>query len=251
MKLDIKNIGNPKNPPILFLHGFMGKGSDWSKLATELSQNYYCHLIDLPGHGKSTAEVENLKDLTRLILDSLSPKKKLTIIGYSMGGRIALYMILTFPELFNKAIIESASPGIKNIKERETRYQSDLNLLSDIKSFRSFLNSWYENPLFGDLTGLKETLIEEKLENDPEKLKSALKFLSVGNQPNLWEMIKKLSVPTLYISGDRDKKYSQIGEELTELSPMITKKVIKNAAHITHLQNPKEFNTQVALFLSK
>ena len=250
MKLNIKKIGESHNPPFIFLHGLMGEGEDWYELAKYFSDKYYCLLVDLPGHGKSTSEVSGFKALAKLILDSVNQNDKLNVIGYSMGGRVALYLILNFPNLFNKAVIESASPGIQSQNEREKRYKSDLDLFSNIRGFRSFLEEWYENPIFGDLKGLKEPIIERKLENDPIRLKKTIKALSVGIQPNFWERIKKLKVPTLYLSGEKDLKYTQIGKDLAKLSPAITNKVINNSGHITHLQNKKEFKSQIENYLN-
>lgn len=250
MKLKIKKIGNPENPPMLFLHGFMGRGSDWTDIANSFSKNYHCLLLDLPGHGDSPIEVTNFNELGDIILKSIGTQKKITIMGYSMGGRIALYLILTYPHLFEKAIIESASPGIKSKEEREIRYQKDLNLLKDVKDLRPFLRAWYDNPLFGALGSIIETLIKKKLENDPKKLQSSLRAFSVGNQPNLWDKLQELSVPTLYISGNEDEKYTKIGQELEGLSLKINREVIQNCAHITHLQNPEKFKSFVNTFLS-
>ncbi|TDJ05066.1 MAG: 2-succinyl-6-hydroxy-2,4-cyclohexadiene-1-carboxylate synthase [Deltaproteobacteria bacterium] len=254
MLLHIKKLGNPKSPPILFLHGFMGQGSDWTDLAQDLSKDYYCLLLDLPGHGDSPSfDLKSFKEAAQLIIDSISDLgEKFNLIGYSMGGRMGLYLILNFPHLFNKAIIESSSPGIKDDQEREIRFQQDRSIFENVNSqdkFISFLKRWYKNPLFGKIQ--RGPLIEKKTLNDPQKLRKAINLLSVGNQPSLWEKIKELEVPTLYLSGQEDKKYTGIGKEVVKLSPIMNLSVFKNTGHITHLENPIEFGSKVKSFLSK
>ena len=128
---------------------------------------------------------------------------------------------------------------------------SDLELLTGVNTpfeFNSFLTKWYENPLFGKVS--KSSLIEEKLKQGPVKLKNSLKLLSVGNWPSFWEKIRDLKVPTLYLSGEDDKKYSLMGRELAELSPMITSITLKDCAHITHLEKPGVFRFHIDSFLS-
>lgn len=70
------------------------------------------------------------------------------LAGYSMGGRIALYLALRFPNLFRKTVIISASPGLKTEEERQTRKESDERLALNIEeNFESFLREWYSQPL--------------------------------------------------------------------------------------------------------
>ena len=169
-----------------------------------------------------------------------------------MGGRMGLYLILKFPHLFKRAIIESAGPGIKSSKERVIRFNKDLTLLKDLKSkeeMTSFLNKWYESPLFGKIS--KKTLIESKSANNPQILNKAIALLSVGNQPSLWEGLEDLKIPTLYLSGQDDEKYTEIGKEIVKLSPLINTSVFENCAHLTHLENPELFKSEVTSFLSK
>jgi 2-succinyl-6-hydroxy-2,4-cyclohexadiene-1-carboxylate synthase len=232
----------------------MGRGSDWQDLATDLSKDYYCLLLDLPGHGNSPiGNTKTFHDVAELIIKSIDDlEKKIDVVGYSMGGRIAFYLILKFPHLFNRAIIESASPGIKSEKDKRDRYQKDLALLKDLKSKEemiSFLKKWYTNPLFGKIS--KTTLIEKKSANNPQILNKAQALLSVGNQPSLWKELENLKIPTLYLSGQRDEKYTKIGNEIAKLSPLIITYVFKDCAHITHLENPDKFRLEIESFLSK
>ena len=98
MALFYKTFGRKSSPPILMFHGFLGSHADWNLVAKELSKNYYCIAVDLPGHGKSpivqrkiTSAFDDLTDQVCELLDELR-FEKVTLLGYSMGGFEALVL---------------------------------------------------------------------------------------------------------------------------------------------------------------
>jgi 2-succinyl-6-hydroxy-2,4-cyclohexadiene-1-carboxylate synthase len=105
-----------------------------------------------------------------------------------MGGRLALYMTLHFPERFEKVVLESASPGLKTEKERSHRLQADLQLAQKLENsnIKDFLLNWYEIPLFKSLKNSPnfDKLIETRLANNPLELAKSLRNMGTGNQPS-------------------------------------------------------------------
>ncbi len=123
--------GSKKLPPILFFHGFMGNKDVFADTISLLSDQFYCLAIDLPGHGntiiKGGDECYQMDNTALALVEWLD---KLTIdqcflVGYSMGGRLALYLACFFPERFPKVVLESSSPGLKTRREREERREGD------------------------------------------------------------------------------------------------------------------------------
>jgi 2-succinyl-6-hydroxy-2,4-cyclohexadiene-1-carboxylate synthase len=125
--------GDRSRPVVLFLHGFLGKGSDWAGVANRLSDEFYCLAPDLPGHGQThvrgtddlfTMEntAQGLYELTRQLGSSLY-----AVAGYSMGGRLALYFAATFPHALKRLVLESTSPGLRTEEERAARRQHWMN----------------------------------------------------------------------------------------------------------------------------
>ena len=97
-------IGDRRNKPILFLHGFMGNGADFYPVVEELAE-FCCLLVDLPGHGLTQVNGNEHYQMPQVALSLISLLEKLDInscllTGYSMGGRLALYLIIYFPEYF-------------------------------------------------------------------------------------------------------------------------------------------------------
>ena len=122
-------LGDPEKIPLIFLHGFLGSHQDWLQVARVFSQEYYCILPDLPGHGDNQLTITpqlNFKYLNKGLLkliDDLELKKPV-LIGYSLGGRTALNFASNHTDKLRALVLESTSPGISSPTEREQRAES-------------------------------------------------------------------------------------------------------------------------------
>ena len=239
MKLHLQTIGDKKNPPIIFLHGLFGQGDDFLSFANLLSDRFYLILVDLPGHGQS--EVYKGKSFTKLceiVLESLpQTSERLILVGYSLGGRIALHLSLQFPQFFEKAVIISANPGLES--GTEDRLREDLALLDNISSVEDFFREWYSKPLFGNLTAHKDfsLLLQKRKKSNLQKIKECLGAFSVGSQPPLWDKFQKDSLPIFYLCGQLDEKYKRIGQRLAQ-NPSINLIEFENAGHYLYFEYP-------------
>ena len=133
--MHIRFLGSPSSPPLVFLHGFMGSGEDWILIANGLSQDFYCLLPDLPGHGNTPLDADPGYESWTIALKKMILEKniqKAGWIGYSLGGRLALHFTLTCPEMVTQLVLESANPGINDPKERQQRIQWDEALAKHI-----------------------------------------------------------------------------------------------------------------------
>jgi 2-succinyl-6-hydroxy-2,4-cyclohexadiene-1-carboxylate synthase len=250
--------GDSNNPTLLFLHGFLGSSSDWKYITNKLSSDYYCIAIDLPGHGLS--EIDDSKDsfsienTARYISEILQKYKieKCDLLGYSMGGRIAIYLAVHYPEYFNKIIIESAQPGLDDEIEKEQRLNHDKQIAQKLLSepFPEFLEYWYNQPIFETLKNHKNfaNLLQSRLNNKPKKLAKSLKEIGAGTQPSLWEELRKIENPCLLIAGEFDTKYQKIFSKMHKEIYSSNFVVIKNSGHNTHFENLDEFIKVVRKF---
>ncbi len=250
--------GSPQNPRILFLHGFMGSLQDWDKTIRKLQKYFYCVSIDLPGHGKTPNLPKNYSfeetgdDLVEFLTEiKFTP---LSLIGYSMGGRLALYLALRHPNLISKIILESASPGLPTPRERADRIAQDNALAEKMVNmdFDLFLQEWYRQPLFHSLRQHPdfEILLKNREQNDPFKMANTLTSLSTGKQPSLWKFLPGNKIPTLLMVGELDDKYRRIAGQMCEKSSFCSMKVIKGAGHNIHFEKPDEFTNSCLEFLS-
>lgn len=252
--------GPVDRPVVLFLHGFMGSGADWEEIGRALERHYRCIAVDLPGHGQSVAlpaPAYTFDGCTELLEDVLHREgiERASVVGYSMGGRLALFFALRYPDRCRRLVLESASPGLSATGEREARREVDEARARALEAgnFRAFLDRWYRQPLFETLAarpGLVLTMIERRLRNDPEELARALRGLGTGWQPSLWERLPELQVSTLAVAGALDGKYVEIAEHMAVVSPKIRTAVVPNTGHNVHEENAGAFRDILKDYLS-
>ena len=192
--------GNPSNPLVVFLHGFMGSSKDWHEIMDLLADSCLCLAIDLPGHGKSTGLTDQgaytfagaASHVVGVIKKTNAAPA--TVMGYSMGGRIALSVAMQYRHGCGKLVIESATAGIVDEKERAKRKALDQDRALELGrgKFEEFLRTWYCQPIFQTLAESPErleTVIRQRLFNDPLELSQALGGMGVGVQPSLWDRL--------------------------------------------------------------
>jgi 2-succinyl-6-hydroxy-2,4-cyclohexadiene-1-carboxylate synthase len=188
--------GDPDRPAILFLHGFMGSGADWTDAISALDERCRCVVPDLPGHGSSLGlpypEGYTIEGAARAMLDLLDELEieRPLVVGYSMGGRLALYLALRYPERCLALFLESASPGIEDTAERESRLDADEELAKRLESgdLGGFLKDFYRQPLFATLRrreGLMEKTMVARRKNEPGELARSLRGMGAGSQVSL------------------------------------------------------------------
>lgn len=243
--------GNKAQPVMLLLHGFMGNCQDFQEVVSVLAERFFCLAVDLPGHGKTEVigpeECYNIANTAQALIQLLDRLaiEKCYLLGYSMGGRLALYLTLHFPSRFQKVILESASPGLKMQEARLQRLKTDLLLAQKLETgdFKEFLLNWYNQPLFQSLkTQPKfDELIERRLQNRPVELAKSLRNLGTGNQPSLWESLANNHIPILLLVGAYDRKFIAINQEMIALSQKIQLNIISNSGHNVHWENPKDY----------
>lgn len=246
---------------LLLLHGFMGASADWRDIVRHFP-NERCVCVDLPFHGESTqfpldisAPFEATCAALADVLDALHIKKS-AVLGYSMGGRVALYFALKYPERVHSLILESATAGCKSIEEQRLRVAADALWAQKLrrKPFPDFLAEWYAQPLWHSLHR-SESLIRQVLNrpNDvsPEAFAQSLQWMGTGSMPKLWPHISSLSMPVLSLAGALDPKFCAIGREMAALNTKIQLKIIPNAGHNVHLEAEKQYVQTVQRFLNE
>ena len=256
-------INHPHTPVILFLHGFIGNLHEFDPVITLLGEEFSYLTLDLPGHGKTQVwggdeyyKMENFAQGVINLLDQLNIQQ-CYLVGYSMGGRLALYLTLHFPHRFTKVILESASPGLATATEQLTRVKSDAQIARKLartttkQEFTNFLLHWYSQPIFGKLKDHPQftPMVESRLQNHPLELAKSLQFMGTGKQPSLWEKLPESTIPLLLLTGEYDHKFRDIHTQMAQKCSAQVK-VIADAGHNTHLENTPEFVQTIQNFLN-
>ncbi|GAB4462640.1 MAG: 2-succinyl-6-hydroxy-2,4-cyclohexadiene-1-carboxy late synthase [Anaerolineales bacterium] len=253
-------LGNLKSPPLVFLHGFLGRGEGWFEIARPLSERYHCILPDLPGHGESAKDDLSLPlnfdvvtDWLFRLLDEI-PAPKIHLAGYSLGGRIALAFACRFPERILTLTLESANPGIADRAERARRLTEDtLRAEAILKDgMLAFVEQWYQMPLFASLHNHPQRISairESASRNDPRWMAKVIRELSPGAQPPLWDLLSKLSVPVFLITGEKDTKYVRIVRSMAKQIRGAHFRIVPKAGHNVHVEQPEEYIALLKKFL--
>ena len=254
------SAGNPEKPCIIFFHGFLGSGLDWEEIIVRLSYDYYCLAIDLPGHGKTRVHGSTtaysmdsfVSSFTKFVKNSnfINP----SLVGYSMGGRFAMFLTISVKNLWSAAILESATPGLRNDKQRIERQTKDNKIAVRLEKekLEDFLTDWYKQPLFKTLGKSKnfDSIFKRRLENNPEELAKSLRMMGVGVQPSLWEACRTIKIPILLLAGEFDRKFSNIKRDMKSANSDFNVRIIPNAGHNVHAEEPDEFYKQIYKYLT-
>lgn len=257
-QLHYQTAGNPQGPALLMLHGFLGNCQDFDRVLPELSQRFYCITPDLPGHGQTLTQPDGytFTKTTQTLLSLLNVLqiKQANLLGYSMGGRLALYMVWRSPRRFSQVVLESASPGLKAEQERQKRVEKDWAIAHQIEttSLSKFLTHWYKNPLFHSLKThpeLYQAMLIRRQNNRPTELANALRGFSTGIQPSLWQSLAEIEIPLLLLVGEQDDKFVSIAQEVALSQPTLaTIQVCSSCGHNVHLESPSQYAQAVIQF---
>jgi len=262
------NVEHPKEIDkskdyVLFLHGFTGCAEDWFPVFEQMPAKYNYIAMDVVGHGKSDVpgdpakyNVEAIVNQIKFVKDHLTPNK-VFLLGYSMGGRIALSFASAYPDDLKGLILESASAGIKNDEERQKRYEEDLKLAEFIEThtLEEFIEMWNDQELFNTQRRFSndklKKLKKKKASGSKIGYANSLKGFSTGIMPPVHDKLKKIPLKVLLITGDLDSKYTGINARLAKRFFKAKHKVVRNSGHSTHLEDPKRFIEIVLNYLGQ
>ena len=161
----------------------------------------------------------------------LIPQKS-HIIGYSMGGRIALELIHSYPKYFGKAILFSTHLGLTTVEEKRIRHYEEENWIDRLKAagIKSFIDNWYEKPLFENAP-----VPSYRYRQSPDLLIQAIRKFSLAKQQNFWNSLPQISHFSTFLYGARDKAYKETFERLVKLDA--NAHLIEKSSHAVHLQD--------------
>lgn len=249
--------------PVVLLHGFTGSAANWRGVMEILASHYRVLAIDLIGHGRS----DSPDTVARYTMSSVSADLGSLLerigalpahwLGYSMGGRLALYAAVGQPQWVRSLILESASPGLRDAAERAARRRQDEALAVRIETagIEAFVQSWEAMPLFASQERLsaetKAGLRSVRLANSIRGLAGSLRGMGTGAQPSLWERLDQIDRPVLLIAGGLDEKFVEINRKMAGAIPGVALHVMAGSGHTVHLERPDAYVELVLDFLSQ
>ncbi|MBW5976227.1 MULTISPECIES: 2-succinyl-6-hydroxy-2,4-cyclohexadiene-1-carboxylate synthase [Klebsiella] len=242
--------GQPGHPWLVFLHGFSGDCHEW--LTVGQAFGAYSRLyIDLPGHGGSANIAANsLAEVGHLVEKTLNSYNilKYWLVGYSLGGRVAMYFACQPREGLCGLVVEGGHPGLTDENQRLLRRHGDAAWAERFRRepLTQVFADWYQQPVFASLDAAQRAaLIALRSRNNGGALAAMLQASSLAEQPDLREPLRAREFPFHYLCGERDGKFRAIADELSA-----TTHVINHAGHNAHRENPDAVVACLAQFLA-
>ena len=235
-----------KKKVLVFIHGFLGSSQDWKSFAFKYFHNHSLHFYQIPGHGfKPLPTTTILEDLQQFI----KPLGRVNLIGYSMGGRIAMHLYALFPHMVDKLVILSSQIGLEREEKKERLAWDEVWAKKiDELPFDVFLDLWYKQSLFNSLE-LTSQLLSQRSNHNKYDLVSTFKLLSPARLPNLWLKPPTFFENMLFFFGKEDVKYGQIAKKLRSIKNAKTVE-IENASHSLIIEKPDECAAFMKPFLT-
>jgi 2-succinyl-6-hydroxy-2,4-cyclohexadiene-1-carboxylate synthase len=164
-----------------------------------------------------------------------------TWVGYSMGGRLCIRLALDRPDLVERLVLLSASPGIASPGEREHRLASDQRLVQELErdGVEKFIDRWLSQRLFETLPREAAMFDDRVRRNTVQRLAHHLRALGQAAHEPMWDRLGELNMPVLAVSGQWDRLYTEIAEKMSAaIGANATAVAIEKAGHSLHLERP-------------
>ncbi len=224
----------------VLLHGFTHTGASWDPVVAALGESYRALAPDIRGHG-ARSELEPVT--LEAVLDDLAglAPARFTLVGYSMGGRIALHAARALGDRVERLVLIGASPGLADPDERAARRAADEQLAGEIEgmSIEQFAERWAQTPvLAGQPPEIAAAVHAVRLRNRPSGLARALRGLGTGALPPLWDRLGDVAMPVALVVGERDEKFRTTATRMAPALPGAQVIVVPNAGHAVHLEAP-------------
>ncbi len=255
MSLHIQREG--VGPPLVFLHGW-GMNSDvWEEISPQLSQRYTVILIDLPGHGRSTLSPHDyqLEQLAEELIEVI-PQAAI-LVGWSLGGLIALQIAHQYPEQIKSLVMVTSSPRF--VQGDSWPYGVDSAIFDKFsrdlrEDYQATLKRFIAIQAMGSCHAKSEirTLRERILRHGNPHNKALQGGLRLLQQSDLRQALAELHCPVKLILGSRDTLApARIADILSSQHPHLESSIIQGAAHAPFISHTDEFLTLLNEFIKR
>lgn len=221
----------------------MQRGEAWAPVARRVAERYPTTCLDFETHSLIGRLAE---------LHEATPPGTV-VVGYSLGGRLALLAATLDPERLGAVVTVGAGAGIENLRDRRARRAADEELAARIEAqpIEHTVMEWETQPVFaGQPPELVQGQRAGRLAQRPADLAALLRTAGQGAIEPFWDSIQSLPMPLLAIAGERDTSYVEAAERLAALAPRGRAAIVPDAGHAAHLERPDAVAELVTGWLS-
>ncbi|MEA2468068.1 MAG: 2-succinyl-6-hydroxy-2,4-cyclohexadiene-carboxylate synthase [Thermoleophilaceae bacterium] len=213
----------PRN--VTFVPGFMQRGESWQPVAARLAERYRVSCLDF-----ATWTFEQR-------LDEMPTGG--AVVGYSMGGRLALHAALREPGRYASLVLVGVSAGVADRDERR-RADEALAGWMEQHSIEAVVERWERQPVFSTQSPeLRAQQRAGRLTHDPRKLAQLLRSAGQGVLEPVWDRLPELRCPVLLMAGELDRPYAAAAKRMAERIPGARVRIVPGAGHAPQLEQPR------------
>ena len=231
-------------PSLVLLPGFMQRGDAWSAVVERVSESYPSASLDFASHSfrGRLAEVE------------AAARAGAVLVGYSLGGRLALHAALREPDRYAGLALVGTSAGIEAGAERRARRMADESLAAWIErhTIEAVVERWERQPVFASqAASVVVAQRRGRLTHEPAQLAALLRSAGQGALPPVWERLGALDMPVLALAGALDEPYVRASQRMATALPHGRARIVAGAGHAPQLERPSEVASALLEFLDE
>jgi 2-succinyl-6-hydroxy-2,4-cyclohexadiene-1-carboxylate synthase len=230
---------------VTLLHGFTLNGASWDELVAKMPEGWKWIAPDLRGHGTAPTSPATMDDCAADLValwDRLGIERS-HVVGYSMGGRLALHVAVRLPERTRSLLTIGAHAGLDD-EARATRRQADEALAQRIEreGVEAFVRYWESLPMFA---GIKRRgpdfaawLHRLRTGNRADGLAASLRGMGVGAMEPLWDELHAIDLPCTFVAGEDDAPFMRAAARLSHTVDRSRIRGVRDSGHSVHFEQP-------------
>ena len=230
---------------VTLLHGFTLNGASWDELVAKMPTSWKWMAPDLRGHGSAPTAPATMDDCAAdlVALWNHLGIERSHVVGYSMGGRLALHVAVRLPERTRSLLTIGAHAGLEE-RARAARRQADEALAERIErdGVESFVHHWESLPMFA---GIKRRgpdfaawLHGLRMGNDANGLAASLRGMGAGAMEPLWDELEAIDLPCTFVAGEDDAPFMQAAARLHQSVTGSRLRRVPDSGHSVQFEQP-------------
>jgi 2-succinyl-6-hydroxy-2,4-cyclohexadiene-1-carboxylate synthase len=250
VRLNYEVIG--EGSPVTLLHGFTQSGRSWSEVVSLMPEGWQWIMPDLRGHGATSVRpgAPYTMDACTADLEMLWHSLGIArthLVGYSMGGRLALHVAAARPERILSLLTIGAHAGLdEDAREGRRRGDEALAQRIEIEGLEAFVNYWSSLPLFAGLERRGPSFLAQaraaRMDNHVGGLAESLRGMGAGAMRPVWHELNRVTAPSTFVAGQLDHGYAASARRLASSVPNGRVVLVQRAGHTVHQERPEAFS---------
>lgn len=229
----------------VYLHGFLGAPAAWREVC-ELAGDTSPIAPWVPGHGPSPRTPHgSFTDVVDAFAASVLPPEPATLVGYSLGARLALSIAMRHPSRVARLVLVGVAYGLDHARDRDARIRSDDALADSLErdGVDRFVDAWESVPLFASQRSLPNDRLAAqrswRTHHIARGLAWSLRTLGLGHQPAYRAAFSKSTLPVTLITGSLDDKFTAIAREMVRMRTNVSHTAVEGVGHNVVLEAPE------------